>query len=83
MAIKKRNLDRKSSIESLAEELADKPFGQRGVEDTSLKRTSISLPSSLLRKIEDNAIQNKRNNNELKSVSAIVRFCIEKYYNDH
>ncbi len=77
MTIKKRisNVIDKKAIESLANELADKPYGQ--VYDT-LARTTITLPASVLLKLEDIARDNKRKKNSLKSVSAIVRDCIAK-----
>lgn len=81
MAIKKRvpnNIDR-TDIENLANELADKPYGQKKQDD--LVRTTISLPASVLFKLEDISRVNKRKKNELKSVSAIIRDCIKKYLN--
>ena len=77
MTIKKRisNVIDKKAIESLANELADKPYGQ--AYDT-LSRTTITLPASVLLKLEDIARDNKRKKNSLKSVSAIVRDCIAK-----
>lgn len=80
MAIKKRiktNID-KIDVENLAKELADKPYGQKY---DNIIRTTISLPASILFKLEDMAITNKRNKNNLRSVSAIVRNCIEKQLN--
>lgn len=78
MTIKKRthstNVD-KTEIEKLANELADKPYGQKPV---TIVRTTISLPESVLSKLEDLARSNKRKKEELKSVSAIIRYCIEK-----
>jgi hypothetical protein len=77
MTIKKRipnNIDNKA-IENLANELADKPYGQK--QDT-LVRTTISLPSSVLYKLEDMALNNKRKKDNLRSVSAILRHCIKK-----
>lgn len=77
MTIKKRipNVINKKAIEDLANELADKPYGQSY--DT-LARTTITLPASVLLKIEDIARANKRKKHNLKSVSAIVRDCIAK-----
>ena len=77
MTIKKRTptvIDKKA-IENLANELADKPYGQTY---DILARTTITLPASILLKLEDIARDNKRRKNNLKSVSAIVRDCIEK-----
>ena len=81
MTIKKRivsaNID-KIEIEKLANELADKPYGQK--QDT-IVRTTISLPESVLSKLEDLARNNKRKKESLKSVSAIIRYCIENSLN--
>ncbi len=77
MTIKKRipTVINKKAIENLANELADKPYGQ--AYDT-LARTTITLPTSVLLKLEDIARDNKRKKNSLKSVSAIIRDCIER-----
>lgn len=77
MAIKKRSNDNKLAIEALANELSDKPYGEKK-QEYSLARTTITLPSSLLFHLEDMAKHNKRKKNELRSVSAIIRNCIEK-----
>lgn len=77
MTIKKRvhgSID-KVAIENLANELADKPYGTKS---DSLARTTISLPESVLHKLEDMALNNRRKDVGLKSVSAIIRHCIEK-----
>ena len=79
MAIKKRIriVNNKNAIENLADELADKPYGEDKKNDSTV-RTTISLPSSVLFALEDLAKVNKRNKNGLKSVSAIIRNCINK-----
>jgi hypothetical protein len=82
MAIKKRfnnqsTNGKKISIESLANELADRPYGSESEEEV-LVRTTISLPQSLLFKLEDLAKRNKRKKEDLRSVSAIMRYCIDK-----
>ena len=77
MVIKKRNntID-KLAAEDLANELADKPYGQK---QDNIARATISLPTSVLFKLEDMAIRNKREKNDLRSVSAIIRECIKAY----
>lgn len=77
MVIKKRNntVD-KLAAEDLANELADRPYGQK---QDSIARATISLPASVLFKLEDMAIKNKREKNDLRSVSAIIRECIKAY----
>lgn len=59
MTIKKRisNIIDTKAIENLANELADKPYGQT---QDSLARTTITLPASVLLKLEDMARDNKR-----------------------
>lgn len=78
MVIKKRSSNNQQKIEDLAKELADKPYGQEKKEDVFLARTTITLPSSILFTLEDMAKNNKRNKNNLRSVSAIIRDCVEK-----
>jgi hypothetical protein len=81
MAIKKRtsaNLD--NPIENLANELADKPYGQKQNYE-NIVRTTITLPASVLFKLEDIARSNKREKDSLKSVSAVVRYCIKNCLN--
>ena len=74
----KRRVSSLSSIEVLADELSDKPYGETKINEDKLIRTTISLPSSLLYKLEDMALENKRKNKDFRSVSAIIRFCIEQ-----
>ncbi|KEA54035.1 MULTISPECIES: hypothetical protein [Mangrovibacter] len=76
-------------IEQLAERLAGKPYGSPGnstpvteAEDP-LKRTTISLPASLLDKTEDTALKNKRSGRDPKSVSALVRDALAEYFKNH
>ena len=82
MAIKKRITtdSRSQAIENLANELADRPYGQTNC-DSSLTRTTITLPTSLLFELEDMAKLNKRQKGDLRSVSAIIRNCIKETLN--
>ena len=82
MAIKKRTtiISNQNAIENLANELADKPYGELK-QHNSIVRTTISLPSSVLFTLEDMAKTNKRNKHKLRSVSAIIRDCIDKAIN--
>ena len=79
MAIKIRAsiVKKQSAIEELVNTLADKPYGDEK-ENKSIVRTTVSLPASVLFTLEDLAKINKRNKNDLRSVSAIIRNCIEK-----
>lgn len=64
--------------EKLAQQLADKPYG--GVKDAEQKAQamSISLPPSMIEKLQDTALANKRGGGDLKTVSAIVRDALER-----
>ena len=68
--------------EALANRLADKPYGTEkppaDLPETQ-SRTTISLPASLLREVEDLALSNKREGKDLKNVSAIVREALRAY----
>jgi len=80
MAIKKRSTEslNQTKIEELANELADKPYGEEKKEEDTIVRTTITLPSTVLFELEDMAKINKRNKKTLRSVSAIIRNCIDK-----
>lgn len=69
--------------EALAQRLADKPYGEEKKivlpETESLSRTTISLSTALLRKMEDLAYVNKREGKDPRSVSAIVREAVIIY----
>lgn len=69
--------------EALAQKLADKPYGEEKPEAESLSRTTISLPTSLLRRMEDLAYKNKREGKDLRSVSAIIREALTDYLINH
>lgn len=72
MAIKKRNKVTEKQAQKLADEIADKPYGDKKESD-KMVNTSITLPQSLLNQLEDEAFANKRKGVEPKSVSAIIR----------
>lgn len=68
--------------ELLADQLADKPYGEKKQANTfqdEIVRTSISLPKSLLETLEDLTRHNKRQGIEPKTVSAIIRESLEFY----
>jgi hypothetical protein len=75
MAIKKRSKVTDKQAQALADEIADKPYGSKK-ENDKMVNTSITLPQSLLIKLEDQAFANKRKGIEPKSVSAIIREAI-------
>ena len=79
---RKNNSINNSDIESLANELADKPYGAKIEEHKQdvITRVTVSLPSSMLSKLEDAALMNKRQSKDLKSVSAIIRYCVQKFF---
>lgn len=78
MALKKRTKPTSKEIDNIANELADKPYGQEN--EKNLSRTTITLPSSLLFELEDMARVNKRKSKPLKSVSAIIRYYLETHF---
>ena len=81
MTIKKRNyISQNNAIKCLADELADKPYDENKDLNNNIIRTTITLPASMLHKLEDYALKNKRENKDLKSVSAIIRYSITKYF---
>lgn len=68
----------------LANQLADKPYGQvkpntKKASEGEIARTTISLPKQLFETLEDLAMSNKRQGVEPKNVSAIVRDALELY----
>lgn len=83
MAIKKRGIDDKA-VEKLANELADKPYGDALNQDKEpTVRTSLSLPVSMQEALEDMALANKRAGLNLRTVSAIAREAINDYLIKH
>lgn len=72
------NANVNSAIESLANELSEKPYGSKKSYD-KMVRTTISLDSEVLIKLEDFAQKNKRDKKDLKSVSAIVRIAVDDF----
>lgn len=80
MAIKSRET-KAEDVENLANELADKPYGEKGnkITEGRLVRTSLSLPASMHEALEDLAIKNKRAGRGQRTVSAIVREAIASH----
>ncbi|HHR6450279.1 TPA: CopG family transcriptional regulator [Providencia alcalifaciens] len=81
-AAKSRNEITAEQADLLAKRLADKPYGSAEnhlQEPEKQSRTTISLNESMLVKLEDMALKNKREGKEPKSVSAIVRDALELY----
>jgi len=75
--------------EQLAAEIADKPYGQKKEKlSPSAKKQSaesekslpigISLPESMIEKLQDKALSNKRKKAGEKSVSGLIREALEK-----
>jgi hypothetical protein len=71
-----------ADVEALANQLADKSYGDEKEPIDEIVRTSISLPKSLLQKIEDLAMVNKREGKGHKNISAIVRAGLDLYLAD-
>lgn len=80
MAIKKRSPTTKS-VEALANELADKPYGDSSspLKEDELTRVSISISVGMQQRLEDFALKNKRSGGDLKSTSAIIRAAVEEF----
>ncbi|MGR6425687.1 ribbon-helix-helix domain-containing protein [Aeromonas veronii] len=68
------------AADRLADQLADKPYGSEPKVRDSLRRTSISLPESMLHRCEELAFDNKRSGKHPRSVSAIIVEALNKYY---
>ncbi|EIU3733322.1 TPA: hypothetical protein ACRMXN_005651 [Pseudomonas aeruginosa] len=66
-----------AEIEALARELAGRPYGSKQPAKQKAKPVTISLPPSMIEQLEDAALRNKRENGDLKTVSAIVRDALE------
>jgi len=89
MALKKpfsnpgRRAVTEAEADALANRLADRPYGDEKpaaeVVPEILTRTTISLPQTMLREIEDLALHNKRIGVSPKSVSAIIREALDAY----
>ncbi len=63
----------------LADSLADKPYGGvKPVAEAKAQNVSISLPPSLIIKLQDSAMSNKRSGSDLKTVSAIIKDALAK-----
>jgi len=84
MAIKKRTT-LASQAGSLADLIADKPYGKHNKSECAATdefiTTSISIPQSMLRQLEDVALDNKRSMNGPKNVSALIRTAVTTYFN--
>lgn len=73
--------------EALANELADKPYGQKKEVKLAKKAEpaaekaqaiGISLPPAMIEKLQDEAIANKRGGAGQKTVSGLIRELLEK-----
>jgi len=80
MPIKKRQSITEKA-EKLANELADRPYGDTPNDQEEYVVTSISITKSLLHRAEDLVTKNKRANIEPKNVSALVRNALEQIIN--
>jgi hypothetical protein len=63
----------------LADQLADRKYGEPILENETMTRTTISLPESMLIQLEDITRVNKRTKQEPNNVSALVRLAIDSY----
>lgn len=78
---KKTNTSKDASL--LADQLADRKYGETISKNTTVTRTTISLPESMLIEIEDITRANKRTKKEPNNVSALVREAIDSYLLNH
>lgn len=62
-----------AAVEALVDALADRPYGESKKAPEKARPLTISLPPSLIAKLEDAALANKRGGTGPKNVSAIVR----------
>lgn len=71
------------AADALANKLADKGYGDEArAEPETMSRSTISLPTSLLRQVEDLALKNKRSGQQPSSFSAVVRNALAAYLAD-
>jgi hypothetical protein len=78
------------AIAKAADELSDKPYGFAQTktipiteEQDPLERITITLPRSLRYRLDDLALQRKRNNHPEKNASAILRVALERYFDEN
>ncbi|EXF94314.1 hypothetical protein HK44_002130 [Pseudomonas fluorescens HK44] len=74
--------------DQLADQIADKPYGQKKAKAADSKKTvdpeqkaqaiGISLPPSMIEKLQDAALVNKRGGHGQKTVSGIIRELLER-----
>lgn len=81
-AAQRKELPPPAAVEALANELADRPYGEvKPVEvkapPAKAKAISISLPPTMIEKLEDAALANKRHGSGAKTISAIIREALE------
>lgn len=90
MAVKTRDKPQSESKPAFSEEdvkklvvsLADKPYGSEAqiplpIRTPRPRPLTVSLPDTMIEKIEDAALKNKRAGVKAKSVSAIIRGALE------
>ena len=69
-------------VQKLVVALADKPYGEKAqlqlpIRQPKPRPLTISLPDTMIEKLEDAAMQNKRAGMRAKTVSAIVKGALE------
>lgn len=65
-------------VEQLAEELADRPYGEEKPKPPKFRPITLSFQESLVERLEDDARANKRRKKGPRTVSGIVRQCLAK-----
>ena len=82
MQARRKEVDSRTA-ESLADSLADKPYGSPANLDEPIERLTIALPVSLYDEIESLAKKRRRAKAENRSMSAIAREAIRDYLRKH
>ena len=81
MVIKRRTNISEQAAE-LADEVANRIYGvpkeKHETQSEDFVVTSISIPRSMLHKLEDKALTNKRKGIEPKNTSALIRFAVKQ-----
>lgn len=65
-------------VEELAEQLADRPYGEEKRRLPKPVAKTLSLPDTMIEQIEDDVRENKRRKKGPRTFSGIVRQCLAK-----
>lgn len=66
----------------IADLIADKPYGKQNEisvkDEQKAQNISVSLPPSIIEKLQDTALANKRSGSEHRTVSALIKAALEQ-----